>query len=82
MHIIIPKTTKETLEMNGWKYKPSLQLYYKKINNCSVCVQVPDDELPFECWIPNSQDVTPNDLVAIGNELKKLEANNNEQLLS
>lgn len=75
MHIIIPKPTKETLEKNKWKYVPHAVLYHKKINNCSVCVRDPDDTLPFECWIPNMEDHTPDDLIAIAEELKKLEEN-------
>lgn len=76
MQIKIKEISKETLEMNGWKYKPSLQLYYKKVNNCSVCIQGPDDELSFECWIPSAEEHTPDDLIAIADELKKLEENN------
>lgn len=75
MQIVIPKTTKETLEKNGWKYKPALQLYHKEFHECSVCIQKPDIEFPYICWIPPLARTTPDDLIAIGQELKKLEEN-------
>ena len=75
MNIIIPEPKKETLEKNGWEYAPQAELYYKKVNNCSVCVREPDSTLPFECWIPSAENHTPDDLIAIANELKKLEEN-------
>ncbi len=75
MQIKIKQPSREKLEECGWEYKPHAELYYKKINKCSVCVRDPDDELPFECWILDMEDHTPDDLIAIGNELKKLEEN-------
>jgi len=75
MQIKIKEISKEKLEKNGWEYKPHAELYCKKINNCSVCVREPDSVLPFECWIPNMEDHTPEDLIAIAEELKKLEEN-------
>ena len=74
MTIKIKEISKETLEKNGWEYKPQAELYCKKINNCLVFVREPDSVLPFECWIPYFEIVTPDDLIAIANELKKLEA--------
>lgn len=75
MIIKMKQPSREKLEKNGWEYKPHAELYYKKVNNCSVCVREPDSTLPFECWIPSAEDHTPDDLIAIANELKKLEEN-------
>lgn len=75
MTIKLKPISKEKLEKNGWKCHPALQLYHKTFNKCTVCVRDPDDVLPFECWIPDMEDHTPDDLIAIANELKKLEEN-------
>jgi hypothetical protein len=73
MQVIIPEPSKEALEKNGWEYMPNLQLYRKIFNECSVCIQKPDIEFPYICWIPPLGRPTPDDLIAIANELKKLE---------
>ena len=75
MQIKIKEISTEKLEKNGWEYKPQAELCCKKINNCLVCIREPDSVLPFECWIPYMSEATPEDLIAIGNELKKLEEN-------
>jgi hypothetical protein len=71
MQIKIKEISKETLEKNGWKYSKSLRLYYKEFNECMVRVRLADSVLPLECWISNYDVVTPNDLIAIAEELKK-----------
>jgi hypothetical protein len=75
MNIIIPKPNKKALKKNGWEYLKGLQFYRKIINECCVCIEDPDNDLPFGCWITYER-ATPDDLIAIGNELKKLEENN------
>lgn len=75
MQIKIKEISKEALEKNGWEYLPNIQFYRKKFNKCRVCIQLPDCDLPFECWIPYMPEATPDDLIAIGQELKKLEEN-------
>jgi len=82
MQIIIKEPTKEALEKNGWDYRGSISpLYSKKVNNYSVCVRLSALGLPHECWVlfERTKVVTPDDLIAIGNELKKLEAKNDEK---
>lgn len=73
MHIIIPKPTKEALEKNGWKLWHITPVYIKRINNCIVRVRPSYCESLYECLIPNEETLMPNDLIAIGEELKKLE---------
>jgi hypothetical protein len=72
MQIKIKEISKEKLEKNGWKYLPNLRIYRKDFNECRVCIRLRYYELPHECWIPY-EEVTPEDLIAIGQELKKLE---------
>jgi len=76
MNIKIPEPSEKALEKNGWDYRGSLSpLYSKKVNNYSVCVRLSALGLPHECWVlfERTKVVTPDDLIAIGNELKKLE---------
>ena len=73
MEIKIKKISKEKLEECGWEYSKSWRLYYKEFNECTVRVRLADSEWPLECWISNYDVATPNDLIAIGKELKKLE---------
>ena len=77
MKIKIKEISKETFEKNGWDYEPLEQLYFKKFNECEVCVrdQYNYKDSPYECWISWWEVATPDDLIAIGNELKKLEEN-------
>ena len=75
MQIKIKKISKEKLEKNGWEYVPLEQLYYKKFNECEVCIRDPYSELIRDCSISYWEVATPDDLIAIGNELKKLEEN-------
>lgn len=72
MNIIIPKPSKKALKKNGWEYSKSLQIYHKDFNKCRVCIRLPYYELPHDCWIPYAE-ATPDDLIAIAEELKKLE---------
>lgn len=76
MQIKIKPISKETLEKNGWKLLTNnqQQLYYKIINECTVCVRSLESKLPYECFIPAYENPTPDDLIAIANELKKLMA--------
>jgi hypothetical protein len=73
MQIKIKEISKEALEKNGWEYMPNLQLYRKEFHECSVCIQKPDIEFPYICWIPPLGSATLDDLAAIASELKKLE---------
>lgn len=76
MNIKIPEPSEKALEKNGWDCRGSLSpLYSKKVNNYSVCVRLSALGLPHECWVlfERTKVVTPDDLIAIGNELKKLE---------
>jgi hypothetical protein len=69
MQIIIKEPTKESLEKNGWKQWKLTPIYIKKVNKIRVCVR------GNECRLPTISVVRPDDLIAIGNELKKLEEN-------
>ncbi len=73
MIIKIKPISKDKLEKSGWEYLPPLQLYHKTFNECTVCVRPLESDLPYECWMPVYETATPDDLVAIANELKKLE---------
>ncbi len=75
MEIIIPEPSKEVLEKNGWKPWHIKPVYIKRINNCMVRVRPSYCESLYECWIPNEETLMPNDLIAIGEELKKLKEN-------
>lgn len=76
MHIMISKPSKEALEKNGWDYRGSLSpLYFKKVNNYSICIRLSNYGLAHECWVVFGKVATPDDLIAIANELKKLEEN-------
>lgn len=75
MNIIIPKPSKEALEKNGWKLWSITPVYTKKIRNCTAYVRASYCESIYECLILNEETLMPNDLIAIGNELKKLEEN-------
>ena len=70
MHIIIPKPTKKALEKNGWK-KCYDFCYCKKVDDYDVKLI----RSSVGCWVPNTEDMLLNDLIAIANELKKLEEN-------
>lgn len=69
MHIMISKPTKEALEKNGWKKWKLTPTYIKKVNKIRVCVR------GDECRLPTISVVRPDDLIAIADELKKLEEN-------
>ena len=73
MTIKIKPISKEKLEKSDWEYLPALQLYHKTFNKCTVCVRPLESELPSECFMPVYENPTPDDLVVIGQELKKLE---------
>ena len=73
MNIIFSEPSKEALETNGWKPWHSTPVYIKRIRNCMVRVQPSYCESLYECWIPNEETLVPNDLIAIGTELNKLE---------
>ena len=75
MQIIIPEPSKEALEKNGWKPCYNASAYTKRIRNCTVYVRASYCESLYECWMPNEETLMPNDLIAIGNELKELEEN-------
>ena len=75
MQIKIKEISKEILEKNGWKCHPRSNVYYKKFNECWVGIIPLEDEQTHGCWISYAEVATPDDLVAIGNELKKLEEN-------
>jgi hypothetical protein len=79
MNIIFPEPSKEMLEKNGWKLWHITPVYIKRINNCIVRVRPSYCESLWECLIQNEEILMPNDLIAIGNELKKLEAKNDEK---
>ena len=73
MNIIFTKPSEESLKKNGWKIWHITPVYIKRINNCIVRVRPSYCESLYECWIPNEETLMPNDLIDIGNELKKLE---------
>ena len=76
MQIIIKEPTKEVLEKNGWDCRGKIQqLCFKKTNNYSICVRLSNYGVPHECWALFYKTATPDDLIAVGNELKKLEVN-------
>ena len=75
MKIKIKPISKEALEKNGWDYEIFQQRYYKKFNECWVCIDSPDCDLDRGCQLFSWDGATPDDLIAIGNELKKLEEN-------
>lgn len=75
MQIKIKPISKEKLEKSDWECSPALQLYHKAFNKCTVCVRPLESNLPSECFMPVYENPTPDDLIAIANELKKLEEN-------
>ena len=75
MDIIILEPSKEALEKNGWKPWHNMSSYIKRIRNCTVYVRASYCESIYECQIPNEETLMPDDLIAIGNELKELEEN-------
>ena len=75
MDIRIKKISKEKLETCGWKYEPKYQVYHKIFNECNVFIRFSDSVLRDECWTAHWAIATPDDLIAIANELKKLEEN-------
>ena len=75
MRIIIPLPTKKALKKHGWEQILKTPVYKKKVGNTTVCVRLPYYELPYDCWVINSEKVTIRDLNEIAYELKKLEEN-------
>ena len=80
MRIIISEPKESVLVEHGWKAAPGSPLYHKKFNKCSVIIQVSYYDLSYECWIPNSETPTPDDLVSIAKELKNLEKDFNNDI--
>ena len=76
MDIVIPKPSEKALEKNGWELitADDYKWYHKKINNLHVEI-TRVTESRYECEILDCQDIALDDLIAIGNELKKLEEN-------
>lgn len=75
MNIIFREPSKEALEKNGWKPWHNPSSYVKRIRNCTVYVRASYCESLYECLLQNEETLMPNDLIAIGTELKKLEEN-------
>ena len=74
MNIKIPEPSKKALEKNGWDCRGKVEpLYFKKVNNYSICVRFLNYGLTHECWVVFGEVATPDDLIAVANELKKLE---------
>lgn len=76
MQIKIKEISKEKLEKNGWELlgEYDYNWYHKEINNLHVEIEKITDSM-YYCEIPDYQDVFTDDLIAIYQELKKLEEN-------
>ena len=75
MRIEIKGISKEKLEKNGWEYLPQRKAYCKTFFRCNVFVELLDNVLPHVALISCYEIATPDDLIAIAYELKKLEEN-------
>ena len=78
MQIIIKEPTKEALEKNGWELilvdMYDIVTYSKKIKDKETHFVIHNNEKSDQITDVYYDDVpTPDDLIAIGNELKKLE---------
>ena len=72
METIIKPPTLKALAKNGWMVLKPHELYpvyVKEVSNHTVYIKGED------CWTKYPEYITPEDLIAIGNELKKLEEN-------
>jgi hypothetical protein len=74
MTVEIKEISKEKLEKNGWEYLPLRKAYCKTFTHCNVFVELLGNVWPRMASISCYEIVTPDDLIAISQELKKLEA--------
>jgi hypothetical protein len=80
MRISCIKTSEERLKECGWEFSHfdifEDKVYSKKIKTVNVTITLNDDG---DVYV-DRKILTPNSLVVIGTELKKLEVNNNEPM--